>query len=146
MQHQRKIHPFFIRLFAWLLFLGLPGISRVFGLRIQKGIEKVQIFDIKEKINQSEKAFRDTSINKIQGKAIDSETKEFLPGASVVIKRSTIGTSTDAEGNFSLVVPENLLRRKIVLVVSTVGYVRKEFQINTKDIHAKKDFLLTKWK
>jgi TonB-linked SusC/RagA family outer membrane protein len=38
----------------------------------------------------------------IRGKVIDKNTKEPLPGASVVVKGTTIGTTTDANGNYSL--------------------------------------------
>ena len=42
---------------------------------------------------------------------------EPLVGASVYIKGTTIGTTTDAEGNFSLDVPENA-----IIVISFVGF------------------------
>lgn len=45
-----------------------------------------------------------------------------LPGASVLIKGSTTGTTTDFDGNFSIDVPEG----DAVLVVSFLGYVTKE--------------------
>ena len=142
MKHKIKNQLFFIILFILLLLPGLPGISKAAELHIQEGIEKIQTFNITNKIKQSEKAFTDTSVNEIQGKVIDGETKEFLPGATVVIKRTIIATSTDAEGNFNLVIPENLLGRKIILVVSTLGYIRKEFPIDKKDFRIKKSFLL----
>lgn len=142
MKHKIKIQLFFIGLFILLLLPGSPGISKASQLHIQEGIEKVRSFNINDKIKQSEKAFTDTSVNEIQGKVIDGETKEFLPGATVVIKRTIIATSTDAEGNFNLVIPENLLKRKIVLVISTLGYKRKEFPIDKKDFRIKKSFLL----
>lgn len=142
MKYETKIYLFFIGLLILLLLPGLPGISKAAQLHIQEGIEKIQTFNITNKIKQSEKAFTDTSVNEIQGKVIDSETKEFLAGATVLVKRTILATSTDAEGNFNLVIPENLLKRKIVLVISTVGYKRKEFPIDKKDFRIKKDFLL----
>ncbi|TGE27203.1 SusC/RagA family TonB-linked outer membrane protein [Hymenobacter metallicola] len=49
---------------------------------------------------------------------------EGLPGVTVVVKGGTVGTSTDAAGNFSLEVPEGS-----VLVFSFVGYTRREVPV-----------------
>ena len=48
-----------------------------------------------------------------------------VPGATVVVKGTTIGTVTDNDGRFSLVVPDNV---KSVLV-SFVGYISREVRI-----------------
>ena len=53
---------------------------------------------------------------KVTGKIISS-LGEALQGVSVKVKGSTLGTQTDAGGNFSLTVPDNA-----VLVISYVGY------------------------
>jgi len=45
-----------------------------------------------------------------------------LPGVNVVVKNTTIGTSTDVNGKYSLTVPD----RNAVLVASFIGYVTKE--------------------
>ncbi|GAB3636637.1 TonB-dependent receptor [Hymenobacter arcticus] len=47
-----------------------------------------------------------------------------LPGVTVVVKGTTIGTSTDADGRFSLDVPEGS-----TLVFSNVGYAKQELPI-----------------
>ena len=47
-----------------------------------------------------------------------------MPGASVVVKGTTTGTTTDMDGKFSLSVPENS-----VLVISFVGYLTEEITI-----------------
>ena len=43
----------------------------------------------------------------IKGKVIDAETREPLPGASIVIKGTAIGTVADKDGKFDLEVPES---------------------------------------
>lgn len=55
----------------------------------------------------------------IKGQVIDEKTKETLPGVSVYINNSTIGTVTDADGKFFLNVPFN---GKMELVASHVIY------------------------
>jgi len=49
---------------------------------------------------------------------------EGLPGVTVLVKGTNIGTSTSADGSFSLSVPENS-----VLVFSSVGFVRQEVPV-----------------
>jgi len=62
---------------------------------------------------------------RISGVVRDAETKETLPGVSVVVKGSSTGTITDIDGNFSLSVSDGK-----TLQFSYVGY-------ETQDIAAK---------
>jgi TonB-linked SusC/RagA family outer membrane protein len=64
--------------------------------------------------------------NKITGRVKD-ENGVPVPGANVTVKGTTVGTITDAGGNFSLVLPENAK----FLVVSFVGYLPQEIPIGT---------------
>ena len=58
---------------------------------------------------------------KITGTVVD-ETKESLPGASIIVKGTTNGTETDFDGNFVL----NAKTDAGVLLISFVGYKTKE--------------------
>lgn len=60
--------------------------------------------------------------NKITGTVIDKETGLSLPGASVVIKGTTIGTSTNINGAFILPVEGT----EATLVVSYISYETRE--------------------
>ena len=53
---------------------------------------------------------------KITGKVID-QSGEVLPGVAILIKGTTIGVATDANGEFSLVLPKD----SVVLVFSFIG-------------------------
>jgi peptidoglycan hydrolase CwlO-like protein len=61
----------------------------------------------------------------ISGVVLD-ENGEGLPGATVLVKGSTIGTSTDLDGRYSLTLPQNAER----LVFSFIGYATEEVGIN----------------
>ena len=65
--------------------------------------------------------------NTITGKVTDAETGDGLPGVSVVLKGFSLGTSTDENGNYSLVIPE---KSGAVLVFSFLGYVSQEVSID----------------
>uniref|UniRef100_UPI003B3BE694 SusC/RagA family TonB-linked outer membrane protein n=1 Tax=Spirosoma sp. TaxID=1899569 RepID=UPI003B3BE694 len=65
----------------------------------------------------------------VSGKITD-EKGDGLPGVSVVVKGTTRGTTTDANGQFKLNVPNG----KAVLIVSFVGYVRQEIEVNDREV------------
>ncbi|UOG74724.1 TonB-dependent receptor [Hymenobacter tibetensis] len=52
--------------------------------------------------------------------------KEAIPGATVVVKGSTLGTATDADGNFSLTLPDG----NATLVISSIGFANQEVAVN----------------
>ena len=59
---------------------------------------------------------------------VTSETGDGLPGVTVVVKGTTIGASTDMEGNYSLAVPDG----NGTLVISFIGYSPQEVPINNR--------------
>ncbi len=66
--------------------------------------------------------------NTVKGRITDDKSVP-LPGVSVLLKGSKTGTSTDANGNFSINVPNT----KGTLVVSFVGYAGQEVPINNRN-------------
>lgn len=52
-----------------------------------------------------------------------------LSGASVQVKGTTLGTTTDGNGNFSLSVPNN----NVTLIISSVGYTEQEVVLGGKN-------------
>ena len=53
----------------------------------------------------------------VSGKVVD-EKGEAIIGASIIVKGSSIGTSTDVDGNFTI----NNISDNALLVVSSIGY------------------------
>ncbi len=62
----------------------------------------------------------------IMGTVIDEQIDQPLAGANIVVKGTTNGVSTDFDGNFSMEVSE----ASGTLVVSYIGYIRKEVNFN----------------
>ena len=58
----------------------------------------------------------------VKGRVVD-ETGQPVPGATIVLKGSTLGTSADSEGRFTLSVPQG---KEIVLRISFVGMRTEE--------------------
>ncbi len=61
----------------------------------------------------------------VTGRVTDTKG-EPLPGVTVLVKGTTTGASTDADGRFSISVPEGS-----TLVFSSVGFVRQELPVGT---------------
>ncbi|SFQ76755.1 carboxypeptidase-like regulatory domain-containing protein [Hymenobacter arizonensis] len=68
----------------------------------------------------------------IRGTVTDFSTGDLLPGCTILIKGTELGTSTNREGKFELTVPATLAGvREITLVVSSVGCVTQERTLRT---------------
>ncbi|HSC37526.1 MAG TPA: TonB-dependent receptor plug domain-containing protein, partial [Chitinophagaceae bacterium] len=53
----------------------------------------------------------------------------LLEGVTVSLKGAGIGTQTDAKGNFKLTIPDDIKSKKLVLVVSFVGFTTREIPL-----------------
>jgi TonB-linked SusC/RagA family outer membrane protein len=63
--------------------------------------------------------------NLVSGNVSDEETKQPIPGVTILVKDSTKGTTTDFDGNFSIEVSTT-----DILVVSYLGYLTQEIEVN----------------
>jgi hypothetical protein len=64
----------------------------------------------------------------VRGQVTD-ESKEPIPGTTVIVKGTTTGTTTDLDGNYNISVPENS-----TLVFSFIGFVAKEVIVGNNSI------------
>ncbi|MDP5229835.1 MAG: TonB-dependent receptor [Cellulophaga sp.] len=67
------------------------------------------------------------TINQVSGVVLSSSDNAPLPGASVLEKGTTNGTSTDFDGNFNI----SLTKPNAVLVISYIGYLKQEVTAST---------------
>jgi len=65
----------------------------------------------------------------VKGRVTDQSNGAALPGVTVQVKGSNMGTVTDKNGDFSIQAPDNT-----VLVVSYIGYDRTEVQVNGQSV------------
>ena len=68
----------------------------------------------------------------VSGTVTDIETNEPLLGASIVIKNTSIGASTDLDGNYSLEIPEEF-EGAVELIFSYIGYTSEIKEISGTD-------------
>ncbi|GAB2792222.1 DUF4139 domain-containing protein [Rhabdobacter roseus] len=69
--------------------------------------------------------------SEVTGRVVDQATGEAIPGVSIAVKGTTLGTATSAEGTYSLKLPQNAQ----VLVYSFVGYKSVEVPISGSQIN-----------
>ena len=60
---------------------------------------------------------------------VRDESGEPLPGVAIMVRRSTIGTVTDLDGNFSIETPDNA-----TLVFSFMGYRKEEIALTNQNV------------
>lgn len=63
--------------------------------------------------------------NRLSGKIIAARDSLGLPGVSIRVKGTTLGTSTAADGSFSFTIPA----REVMLEVFYIGYLKKELPV-----------------
>ncbi len=68
-------------------------------------------------------------VKNISGRIVTADGAA-LSGATVTLKGTTTAATTDNDGNYSLNIPDNLTNP--VLIVSSVGYLTKEFALSGK--------------
>lgn len=77
--------------------------------------------------------------NTIRGKVVD-ESNAPLPGVNILLKGTTVGTTTDADGTYSLSAPG----QNGVLIFSFIGYLSQEVPIDNRtsiDVTLKTDMV-----
>ena len=90
--------------------------SEVFAFKLSTEIEAVDKFD-----------------KLVTGKVTDSNN-EALPGASILVKGTTIGVISDLNGEFEINIPNDM--DDPVLIVSFIGYVNQEISVkNQSDVN-----------
>ena len=59
---------------------------------------------------------------------ITSDNGEALPGVTIVVKGTTNGVTTGADGNYSVTVPND----NSILVISSIGFVKQEVAVGSR--------------
>ncbi len=67
---------------------------------------------------------------KVSGTVVSADDNSVMPGVYVLIKGQTAGTTTDADGNYSITVPNN----ETALVFSFIGYASQEIVVGANPV------------
>ncbi|RSK48038.1 TonB-dependent receptor [Hymenobacter rigui] len=105
----QHLYPQALRRAMWLAAIGLPALPSVAAAPASLPSAAVRLT-----------ALADVPVS---GR-ITQENGDPLPGVTIIVKGTSIGTTTNSDGVFSLNVPENS-----TLVISYVGFARREVPI-----------------
>ncbi|MFO7823498.1 MAG: SusC/RagA family TonB-linked outer membrane protein, partial [Cyclobacterium sp.] len=110
-----------------------PMLARyfIYGLAIQLLLfQEVVAFGVNEKDKsdalQTKPAGDLVAAILVEGKVVDGEGNP-IPGAPILVKGTTSGTTTDIDGNFSLEVDE-----EAIIVVSFLGFITQEIEVGNQ--------------
>ena len=67
---------------------------------------------------------------KVTGKVTDADTNSGLPEVSIQVKGTTIGATTDFDGNYSITIPKS--NSNVILVFRYLGFATKEVSVDGK--------------
>lgn len=101
----------------------MAKIKKKFFTEEKKFVTRIKVLTLLILLTSSITLF---SQNKIVGKVSDAETKDAIHGASVSIKSSNEGITSNIEGVFELVTNQKI---PLTLVVNCVGYKTQEIEI-----------------
>ncbi|MFY0653043.1 MAG: TonB-dependent receptor [Cyclobacteriaceae bacterium] len=106
----------------------LTEISRESGLKFRQHNNNISISQLTKSDRRKQTSFEVIEDIDISGKITD-ENGEGLPGASVVVKGTVNGTTTNLEGDYKLNVPSDG-----IIVISFVGYTTQELEIGNRSV------------
>lgn len=69
--------------------------------------------------------FYDVAAHTVSGRITSADDKQGMPGVNIVLKGSTIGTTTDVDGKYAIELPDG----NGVLVFTFIGYERQEVPV-----------------
>jgi|WetSurMetagenome_2_1015567.scaffolds.fasta_scaffold32256_3 TonB family protein len=73
----------------------------------------------------------ESEMRRIRGRVTSSEDNLPIPGVTIAVRGTTVGTTTDTNGNFTLSMPE---KKKSELIASFIGMKSKEFSTSEDSV------------
>ncbi len=123
-----KDHILSVKLKDVTLGACLRYISDETGLSFRRINETIHVDKVRKAKSAVTEIITSQSEIKVSGRVTISGGEESLPGASVFIKGTVVGTTTDIDGYYSITVPSS----ESVLVFYFLGYVSEEIVVGDK--------------
>ncbi|MHA7131524.1 carboxypeptidase-like regulatory domain-containing protein [Algoriphagus namhaensis] len=125
----RRLGPLWILATLGFLGLSLPAQSQTHEpTKTEQNQKLADIGLVKELVDTS---------RMIKGKIFSGDDKQTLPGVRVYLKGTELFVETDANGEFEFEIPASYKKRKIVLLMSFIGFYTVEKKIKVKDLPVK---------
>jgi len=121
----KKLGPLWILSFMGLLGITTPSYSQTLNTPIQEQTTQTASSNTSKHTSQAGRIVR--------GKIFSAEDKGELPGVTILIKGTKIGTATNLDGEFVLEIPDSIKKNKIRLIISFVGFTIQEEKVSLKE-------------
>jgi hypothetical protein len=72
----------------------------------------------------------------VRGRVIDAEDKSLMPGVSILIKGTNLGTNSNEKGEFALRIPPELDKTSTALVFQFIGFMPTEVALGRFEMNA----------
>ncbi|PWJ57950.1 TonB-linked SusC/RagA family outer membrane protein [Dyadobacter jejuensis] len=108
----------------------LPLNSHVVSIARAYLVQSMLILSLVIFNSQHARASYEATEKTVKGRVVDPEDQSGIPGVTVLVKGTTVGVNTDADGKYSITVPSN----KDILSFSAVGFVTQEITVGNKSI------------
>lgn len=134
LQKQENEQPNLWRIFAWALSASALTSTAVLQEVKAENIVYQEVTN-KQLFTQAINTTKNDTIKEcvISGKVTSIEDGTALPGVTVMIKGSTIGTLTDIEGAYKLDISEFANQVEVIVVFSFIGMKTQEHKVNLQD-------------
>ena len=106
----------------------LRGISKATDLKFKR-VDDIILVSIKDNLESTEEEAVIEERITVTGKVTASDTGEPIPGVSVIIKGTTKGTVTDADGGYSIETDDDA-----ILVFSFIGYAVEQVEVSKRSV------------
>ena len=100
------------------------------GTDVKYSIIDRKIILAPEYLNKEKDATTIMQQQTVTGTVTDSQTGDAMPGVNVIVKGTTLGTITGADGKYSVTIPD----KNIALVISFIGYADQEVFVTGKSV------------
>ncbi|WP_232541245.1 SusC/RagA family TonB-linked outer membrane protein [Spirosoma endbachense] len=108
--------------------IGRGGLFIFLGVMNFAGLPALAVdLDKTERVSSNKKQINSRLAQEIKG-TVKNGKGSAISGVNIVLKGATVGTITNADGAFSINVPDN----NAVLVFSSIGYLRKEVAVGSQ--------------
>jgi hypothetical protein len=134
LQKQENEQPNLWRIFAWALSASTLTSTAILQEAKAENIVYQEVTN-KKPFTQLINTTTNDTIKEfvITGKVISVEDGTALPGVTVSIKGSKIGTQTDIEGAYKLDISEFTNQPEVIIVFSFIGMKTQEHKVNLQD-------------
>lgn len=107
----------------------LKDFSKNSNLQFKRVNETIHVISKSRNTKPVTEVFIDNSVDVEVSGQVSDENGQALPGASIVVKGTSVGTTTDLQGNYKLTVADNS-----ILAISFVGYLTQEVTVAGRSV------------